>query len=97
MAEPPGLVHDIPRGFELRRKTMDGPTPLLSYADLARAMVDMVEGPGGPEEWVGKGVGICGTSKDVKKDVLPLIKLQITGLIAYFFPGLFKLGNGSLW
>lgn len=97
-AEPPALVHDMPRGFELREDSLRSHTIFLSYDDLARGMVAMVEGgDGGAERWIGKPVGICGMSKDVKKDVLPLIKYQLTGLLAYFLPSVWNLGTGRLW
>lgn len=91
-ADPPGLVKDISRGFEL---SQDEVTSLVSYDDLARAMVQMAEEDGG-QRWVGKGAGVKATG-NVKKDVLPLIKYQVVGLIAYFVPTLWKFGNGRFW
>lgn len=80
-AEPPGLVQDISRGYELSQDTV---SPLVSYDDLARAMVQMTEESGG-RSWAGKAVGVKATG-NVKKDVLPLIKYQAKGLLVYFFP-----------
>ena len=96
-AQPPALVKDVVRGFELREPRVEGPTPFLSYEDLARAMVNMVEADQDGKKWIGKSVGICGVTKDVKADVLPLIKYNIIGLIGYFFPSLWRMGNGRLW
>ena len=91
-AEPPALVKDIPHGFQLSEREV---SPLVSYDDLARAMVQMAEDAGG-QKGVGKGVGIRGTG-NVKKDVLPLIRFQVIGLFAYFFPSFWRLGSGMLW
>lgn len=67
-AEPPALIKDIPRGYELSQEEV---MPGISYDDLARGMVQMAEEDGG-NKWVGKGVGIKATGK-VKMDYLPLI------------------------
>lgn len=91
-AEPPGLVKDVPSGYELSE---DEVSALVSYDDLARGMVQMAEEDGG-RKWVGKGVGIKATGK-VKKDVWPLIKYLATGLIAYYVPSVWRLGNGMFW
>ena len=91
-ADPPALVKDISRGYEL---SQDEVSPLVSYDDLARGMVQMAEEDGG-RKWVDKGVGIKATG-NVKKDVLPLIKYQVVGLLAYFFPSLWSYGNGRFW
>ena len=80
-AEPPALIKDIPRGYELSE---DEVTPAISYDDLARAMVQMAEEDGG-HKWIGKGVGIKATGS-VNMKVLPLIWYQIVGLIAYYSP-----------
>ncbi|MCJ1457799.1 hypothetical protein MMC28_008168 [Mycoblastus sanguinarius] len=91
-AEPPGLVKDISRGFEL---SLEEVSAFISYDDLARGMVQMAEDDGG-RKWVGKGVGIKSTGA-VKQDVWPLIKFQVAGLIAYFLPAVWRAGNGRLW
>ena len=80
-AEPPGLTHDIPRGYEL---SQDEVTPGISYDDLARGMVQMAEEEGG-RKWVGKGVGLKATGK-VKMNVLPLVRYLFSGFIAYYSP-----------
>ena len=80
-AEPPALVKDIPRGYELSE---DEVKPGLSYDDLARAMVQMAEEDGG-QKWIGKGVGIKATGS-VNMKVLPLIWYLTVGLIAYYSP-----------
>ena len=67
-AEPPALIKDISRGYELSQEEV---MPGISYDDLARGMVQMAEEDGG-HKWVGKGVGIKATGK-VKMDYLPLI------------------------
>ena len=96
--EPGALVRDIPRGFKLCEHSLDSPTPFLSYDDLSRAMVTIVERKdSGTERWIGKGVGVCGVTEDVRKDVLPLIKFQLTGLLAYFLPSVWYMGRGKLW
>ena len=91
-ADPPALVKDIARGYKL---ALDDFSPLVSYDDLARGMVQMAEEDGG-RKWVGKGVGLKATGS-VKKDVWPLVKYEVTGLIAYFFPSLWIFGNGRFW
>ena len=91
-AEPPGLVQDISRGHRL---SLDEVSPLISYDDLARGMVQMAEEDGG-RKWVGKGVGLNATG-NVTKNVLPLIKYQFVGLIAYFFPDVWRAGDGRIW
>lgn len=80
-AEPPGLTNDISRGYEL---SPDEFSPLISYDDLARGMVQMAEEEGG-HKWVGKGVGLKATGK-VKIHVLHLIWYLIVGLITYYSP-----------
>ncbi|SLM38510.1 stcq_emeni sterigmatocystin biosynthesis protein stcq [Lasallia pustulata] len=89
-AEPPALVKDVSSGYELSTEKV---SVLVSYDDLARGMVQMAE-EGDGQKWVGQGVGIKSTGK-VKKDVWPLINYQVTGLIAYFFPSLWKYGHGK--
>lgn len=91
-AEPPALVKDISSGYEL---SQDGLSGLVSYDDLARGMVQMAEEDGG-KKWVGKGVGIKATG-NVKKDVLPLIKYEVVGLLVYFFPFVWRFGYGRFW
>lgn len=85
-AEPPALIKDIPRGYELSQEEV---MPGISYDDLARGMVQMAEEDGG-HKWVGKGVGIKATGK-VKMDYLPLIWYLVTGLVAYFSPAAWRL------
>ena len=80
-AEPPGLTNDISRGYELSPAEF---SPLISYDDLARGMVQMAEEEGG-HKWVGKGVGLKATGK-VKIHVLHLIWYLIVGLITYYSP-----------
>ena len=80
-AEPPALVKDISRGYEL---SLEEVAPAVSYDDLARGMVQMAEEDGG-HKWVGKGVGIKATGK-VKMDYLPLIWYLVVGLISYYSP-----------
>ncbi|KAL9098377.1 MAG: hypothetical protein Q9187_009672, partial [Circinaria calcarea] len=85
VANPPALIHDLPRGFRLSE---DESTDLLAYADLARAMVQMVE-EGGGKKWVGKNVGILPTGgNEIQKNVGPLIKYLSTGLVAAYFPSI---------
>ena len=91
-AEPPILVKDIARGYEL---SQDEVTTFISYDDLARGMVQMAEEDSG-QKWFGKGVGIKGTG-NVKKDFWTPFKYQVTGLIGYFFPAIWRFGNGRLW
>ena len=81
IAEPPALIKDVARGYELSE---DDVTRGVSYDDLARAMVQMAEEDGG-HKWIGKGVGIKATGK-VKKNVLPLVWYLTVGLIAYCSP-----------
>ena len=85
-AEPPALTQDVSRGYELSQNDV---TPGISYDDLARGMVQMAEEEGG-HKWIGKGVGIKATGK-VKMDYLPLVRYQVDGLIAYFFPAVWGL------
>lgn len=80
-AEPPALIKDISRGYELSE---DEVTPGISYDDLARAMVQMAEEDGG-DKWIGKGVGIKATGS-VNMKILPLIWYLTVGLIAYYSP-----------
>jgi hypothetical protein len=86
-----GLVHDEPRGIELTGKT-ETSSKLLSYADLARGMIQMGDEDG--EKWSGRWVGmIASQGKPIKGNPLALLRYLLPNLLAMICPPLWWLGR----
>ncbi|MCJ1257033.1 hypothetical protein MMC24_004858 [Lignoscripta atroalba] len=94
LAQPPGLVQDLPRGHKL---SDDKCSNLISYPDLARAMVQMAEEEDG-KKWIGKGVSMEALGgKDIKANVMPLVGNVLSGSLAWLFPRLWIFLRDKGW
>lgn len=90
IACPGGLVHADPHSVEL--VPTDQVSDLMSYADVARAMIMM----GGPEgaRWKGKYVGIkVNDGKMIKGNPLSLFRYLLPNLLAMICPPLWWWGK----
>jgi uncharacterized protein YbjT (DUF2867 family) len=77
--KPGALSIDAQKGHKI---TMRGPKGIVSFMDLAAAMVEVADGG---EEWEGKSVSVDPVARDV---VFPWrnVPLLVMGLVYHFFP-----------
>jgi uncharacterized protein YbjT (DUF2867 family) len=77
--KPGALSIDSQKGHRL---TMEGPKGIVSFMDLAAAMVEVADGG---EEWEGKSVSVDPVAGDVR---FPWrnVPLLVMGLVYHFFP-----------
>ncbi len=92
--QPGPIVHDIPRGYEL---TLTEGSDNISYADLARGCVQIVEEDGG-RKWTNQGVGFIALGgKSVKPLPLSTAVILMQGLFAHYFPWTWQMGRNHNW
>ncbi len=94
-AEPGMLVTDIARGVKLGGSDLSA---MVSYADLARGMVQMAEEDDG-KRWVGKGVPVSSTGgKAIKGNPVEIVlKYALPGLLSSWCPPLWRFGRSMGW
>ena len=97
---PGALVNDEPRGIEL---TLTDGGGNISYADLARAMVAMVEDGDAEKKWTGRGkemkhVGMVPLGGKAVAGMTGDVYLKLLqGLLACYAPELWRMGNRRGW
>ena len=84
------LVHDIPRGVQLTNDVFTA-SPLLSYPDLARGMIQMGEEG---DKWRGQYVGIIANEgRPIGGNPLALLRYLLPNMLAMICPPLWWLGK----
>ena len=91
LAEPGGLLNEAPNKEGVRVSEYEH-SGFISYADLAKGMVLMVE-EGQEEKWVGKEVGIVVGEEPSAWKRMALARWLLPGLLASWVPTLWKMGT----
>lgn len=90
--QPGPIVKDQARGVEL---TLDEGFDLISFADVAQGIIDIVERDEG--QWIGKQVGFRATGKDVKPLPPSTLIWLISGLTGHYFPSGWRFVRRRGW
>lgn len=87
IAEVGGIVHDRASGVTL---TDQQGSPLISYPDVAQAMVLMEE----DDKWIGKAVGmVVNEGRPIEANGAALLRYLLPNLLATLCPPLWRLGR----
>jgi hypothetical protein len=87
IAEVGGIVHDRASGVTL---TDQQGSPLISYPDVAQAMVLMGE----DDKWIGKAVGmVVNEGRPIEANGAALLRYLLPNLLATLCPPLWRLGR----